>query len=42
MSARTDVLANIRRSLGVTGSEWPRRMAVDDRIARAPSGYTFK
>ncbi len=38
MNARTDVLANIRRSLGVTGSEGPRRMAVDDRLARAPSG----
>lgn len=37
-SARTDVLANIRRSLGVTGAEGPRRMAVDDRLARAPSG----
>ena len=37
-TARTDVLANIRRSLRVTGSERPRRMAVDDRIARAPSG----
>ncbi|WP_246731775.1 lactate utilization protein [Methylocapsa sp. S129] len=38
MSAREEILANIRRSLGVTGAEAPRRMAVDDRLAQARSG----
>lgn len=38
MSARDEILANIRRSLNVTGAEAPRRMAVADRLAAAPSG----
>ncbi len=37
-SARDDVLANIRRSLGVTGKERIREAAVDDRLERAPKG----
>lgn len=37
-SARDDILATIRRSLGVTGREAPRRAIVEERIARAPSG----
>ena len=37
-SARDDVLANIRRSLGVTGNEAARRGAVADRLERAPKG----
>lgn len=38
MSARDDILGSIRRSLGVTGREAPRRMAVDERLERAPKG----
>ena len=38
MSARDEIFANIRRSLHVTGAEAPRRAAVADRLARAPSG----
>lgn len=38
LSAREEILANIRRSLGVTGAEAPRRMAVEDRLAEARSG----
>lgn len=38
MSSRDTVLASIRRSLGVTGTEAPRRQAVDDRIAGHPAG----
>jgi L-lactate dehydrogenase complex protein LldG len=38
MSARDEILANIRSSLGVTGAEAPRRMAVQERLARAPTG----
>jgi L-lactate dehydrogenase complex protein LldG len=37
-SARDDILANIRRSLGVTGTERIRRQAVEERIDRAPKG----
>ena len=37
-SARDDILSNIRRSLGVTGQEAPRRFAVTDRLTRAPTG----
>ncbi len=37
-SARDDVFANIRRSLGVTGQEAPRKTAVADRLERAPKG----
>jgi L-lactate dehydrogenase complex protein LldG len=36
--ARGQVFASIRRSLGVTGREAPRREAVDDHIERAPWG----
>jgi len=38
LSAREEILANIRRSLGVNGAEAPRRMAVEDRLAAARSG----
>ncbi|MDE1571032.1 LutC/YkgG family protein [Aquabacter sp. P-9] len=38
MSSRDTVLASIRRSLGVSGTEAPRRQAVDDRIAGHPAG----
>ena len=38
LSARDAILANIRRSLNVTGAEAPRRMAVADRLAAAPAG----
>ncbi len=38
MSVRDAILANIRRSLNVTGAEAPRRMAVADRLAAAPAG----
>ena len=38
MSARDEILANIRASLGVTGAEAPRRLAVRERLAQAPSG----
>lgn len=38
MSARADILSNIRRSLGVNGSEAPRRTAVEQRISTAPRG----
>ncbi len=37
-SARDDVLASIRRSLGVTGREGPRTAAVANRLADAPRG----
>lgn len=37
-TARDDILANIRRSLGVKGSTRMREQAVDDRIERAPKG----
>lgn len=38
MSSRDIVLASIRRSLGVSGTEAPRRQAVADRIAGHPRG----
>lgn len=38
MSARDLVLASIRRSLGVTGAEAPRRREVADRLAGHPAG----
>ena len=38
MTARADILANIRRSLAVTGHEAPRRQSVDERLERAPKG----
>jgi L-lactate dehydrogenase complex protein LldG len=37
-SARDDILANIRRSLGVTGSEAPRHANVATRLQNAPAG----
>ena len=37
-SARDDILATIRRSLGVTGRETSRRDIVDERLRRAPRG----
>jgi L-lactate dehydrogenase complex protein LldG len=37
-SARDDIFANIRRSLGVAGDEATRRMAVRERLERAPKG----
>lgn len=36
--ARADILANIRRSLGVKGNERIRTQTVEDRIERAPKG----
>ncbi len=38
MSARDDIFSNIRRSLGVTGKEAPRRAAVTQRLADTPRG----
>lgn len=38
MNARDAVLGNIRRSLGVTGAEAPRRFEVERRISEAPAG----
>jgi len=38
MSARDTILASIRRSLGVSGHEAPRRAAVADRLAHHPAG----
>ncbi len=38
MTARDDIFANIRRSLGVKGSETIRRQLVADRLERAPRG----
>ncbi len=38
VEAREAVLAGIRRSLGVTGSEAPRRFDVERRLAEAPVG----
>src|SRR5215471_11449590 len=38
MTARDQILAAIRRSLGVTGNEAPRRKQVADRIASHPRG----
>jgi L-lactate dehydrogenase complex protein LldG len=37
-SPREDILANIRRSLGVTGAEAPRRANVATRLENAPPG----
>jgi L-lactate dehydrogenase complex protein LldG len=37
-SARDDILATVRRSLGVTGREPTRRDIVDERLRRAPRG----
>jgi L-lactate dehydrogenase complex protein LldG len=38
MSSRDTIFASIRRSLGVTGTEAPRRAAVAERLARHPVG----
>jgi L-lactate dehydrogenase complex protein LldG len=38
MSARAEIFANIRRSLGVNGQEAPRRRSVEDRLENAPQG----
>ncbi|HEX2655479.1 MAG TPA: lactate utilization protein [Xanthobacteraceae bacterium] len=38
MSSRNIILASIRRSLGVSGKEAPRRKAVVDRLKQHPSG----
>jgi L-lactate dehydrogenase complex protein LldG len=38
MSARAEILADIRRALGVAGSEAPRRGAVANRLEHAPRG----
>src|SRR5690606_14707026 len=38
MSARDEILASIRRSLGVKGSETIRRQIAADRLERAPRG----
>jgi L-lactate dehydrogenase complex protein LldG len=38
MTARDTILATIRRSLGVSGKEAPRRLAVDGRLAEHPRG----
>jgi L-lactate dehydrogenase complex protein LldG len=38
MNARSDIFANIRRSLGVTGREATRRGIVQDRLEQAPKG----
>ena len=38
MSAREDILSNIRRSLGVNGREAPRVSAVQERLRMAPRG----
>ena len=38
MNAREALFANIRRSLGVNGSEAPRRFEVERRLAEAPTG----
>ena len=38
MKAREAVFASIRRSLGVTGAEAPRRFEVERRLAEAPAG----
>jgi L-lactate dehydrogenase complex protein LldG len=38
LSAREAILANIRRSLGVTGAEATRKLDVETRLALAPPG----
>lgn len=41
MSARDEIFANIRRSLGVKGTEATRRGIVADRLERTPRGVTI-
>ena len=36
--ARSEIFANVRRSLGVTGAERPRRSVVEARLASTPKG----
>ncbi len=36
--ARTEIFSSIRRALGVTSTEAPRRAIVEDRLERAPKG----
>jgi L-lactate dehydrogenase complex protein LldG len=38
MTARDTILASVRRSLGVSGHEAPRRAAVDERLQQHPVG----
>jgi len=38
MTPREQIFANIRRSLGSTGAERPRRMIVEERLAQRPAG----
>ena len=38
MSARDEILASVRRSLGVNGAEGPRKSAVQSRLSGAPRG----
>ena len=42
MSARDEIFGAIRRSLGVTGKEAPRRRTVADRLASHPAGIVPK
>lgn len=42
MTARDDIFANIRRSLGVTGAEPTRRDVVEQRLMRSPRGLIPK
>lgn len=41
-SARDEIFARMRLSLGVTGAEAPRRAAVEERLAKAPRGIIPK
>jgi L-lactate dehydrogenase complex protein LldG len=36
--ARAEIFGSIRRALGVTGTEAPRRKSVEDRLEQAPKG----
>lgn len=42
MSARADILSNIRRSMGVNGRERPRVATVEERLERAPRGVVVE
>lgn len=37
-TARDDIFSNIRRSLGVSGTEATRKRAIEERLERAPKG----
>ncbi|MGL4325695.1 MAG: LutC/YkgG family protein [Beijerinckiaceae bacterium] len=41
-SARDEIFSTLRRSLGVTGQEAPRRSVVEQRLERAPKGLIPK